>query len=306
MASFLNNSGDIILDAVLTDYGRQLLAKGDGSFNIVKFAFGDDEIDYGLYDSTQTTPNQDTNILSTVILEAFTNNIASMNSKLLTIPDNNLLFLPVLKINDKSTLGTRRFFDNRDYYVVPVDVNSSIKETTNALKESSSVIAQISAGVLTETILIVVDQGLDSSQTDPTKSLAGQTLYETEYNIKIDSRLGVIPNMGPAISIDDDLIATYKAVLGGGRVSAIPTTDVANTNTTILGTKGSRLTFGVLPTTTLATTDTYFTRLGSTVSTGFNPGLSSNSFKIIRSSITVEGVTTGYSLQIPIVFAKKG
>ena len=39
MASFLQNNGDIILDAVLTDYGRKLLAKGDGSFNIVKFAF---------------------------------------------------------------------------------------------------------------------------------------------------------------------------------------------------------------------------------------------------------------------------
>ena len=31
---FLDNSGDIILDAVLTDTGRARLAKGDGSFNI--------------------------------------------------------------------------------------------------------------------------------------------------------------------------------------------------------------------------------------------------------------------------------
>ncbi len=35
---FLDNSGDIILDAVLTDTGRMRLAKGDGSFKIVKFA----------------------------------------------------------------------------------------------------------------------------------------------------------------------------------------------------------------------------------------------------------------------------
>ena len=48
---FLDNSGDIILDAVLTDTGRMRLAKGDGSFRIAKFALGDDEIDYGLYDS---------------------------------------------------------------------------------------------------------------------------------------------------------------------------------------------------------------------------------------------------------------
>ena len=33
--AFLDNSGDIILDAVLTDTGRYRLAKGDGSFKIV-------------------------------------------------------------------------------------------------------------------------------------------------------------------------------------------------------------------------------------------------------------------------------
>ena len=34
MSSFLDNSGDIILDAVLTDVGRQRLARADGSFMI--------------------------------------------------------------------------------------------------------------------------------------------------------------------------------------------------------------------------------------------------------------------------------
>ena len=50
--AFLDNSGDIILDAVLTDEGRRRLAMGDGSFRITKFALGDDEIDYSLYDKT--------------------------------------------------------------------------------------------------------------------------------------------------------------------------------------------------------------------------------------------------------------
>ena len=47
--AFLDNSGDIILDAVLTDLGRERLSRGDGSFRITKFALGDDEIDYTLY-----------------------------------------------------------------------------------------------------------------------------------------------------------------------------------------------------------------------------------------------------------------
>ena len=46
---FLDNStNNIIVDAVLTDLGRELLAQNDGSFSIVKFAFGDDEVDYGI------------------------------------------------------------------------------------------------------------------------------------------------------------------------------------------------------------------------------------------------------------------
>ena len=41
-----HSSSNIIVDAVLTDTGRQFLARNDGSFSIIKFAFADDEIDY--------------------------------------------------------------------------------------------------------------------------------------------------------------------------------------------------------------------------------------------------------------------
>ena len=48
--AFLDDSGDIILDAVLTDEGRMRLAKGN--FQITHFAFGDDEVDYSNFDAT--------------------------------------------------------------------------------------------------------------------------------------------------------------------------------------------------------------------------------------------------------------
>jgi hypothetical protein len=43
-----NSTNNIILDAVLTDYGRQALARNNGSFNITKFSLGDDEVNYGI------------------------------------------------------------------------------------------------------------------------------------------------------------------------------------------------------------------------------------------------------------------
>ena len=44
---YLDNSS-ITVDAILTKKGRELLAKGDGSFQITKFALSDDEVDYNL------------------------------------------------------------------------------------------------------------------------------------------------------------------------------------------------------------------------------------------------------------------
>ena len=101
---FLDNSGDIILDAVLTDAGRKRLAEGNGSFKIAKYAFGDDEINYGNYDATNSSGSAyyDLQILQTPILEAFTNNTATMKSKLMTLTNNNILYLPVIVLNNKS------------------------------------------------------------------------------------------------------------------------------------------------------------------------------------------------------------
>ena len=76
---FLDNSGDIILDAVLTDFGRKRMA--EGSFNIAKFSLGDDEINYELYnkDHANGSAYYDLDLLQTPILEAFTNNTSMMN-----------------------------------------------------------------------------------------------------------------------------------------------------------------------------------------------------------------------------------
>ena len=102
---FLDNSGDIILDAVLTDHGRKLLAKGDGSFQITKFALADDEINYTLYNATHASGSAyyDVEILQTPVLEAFTDNAGSVKSKLVSYSSLNLLYLPVVKINQMST-----------------------------------------------------------------------------------------------------------------------------------------------------------------------------------------------------------
>jgi hypothetical protein len=98
--SFLDNSGDIILDAVITDAGRKRMA--EGKFSITKYAFGDEEINYALFNDAHPSGSAfyDLQIMQTPIFEAFTNNTSTMSSKLMTLYDNNYLYLPVLRLNE--------------------------------------------------------------------------------------------------------------------------------------------------------------------------------------------------------------
>ena len=123
---FLDNSGDIILDAVLTDTGRMRLAKGDGSFMISKFALADDEIDYGLYQKNNASGSAyyDLQILQTPVLEAFTNNMSSMKSRLITIGRNDILYLPEIVLNQRTGIGSAMNAANT--FIVPVDETTII------------------------------------------------------------------------------------------------------------------------------------------------------------------------------------
>ena len=97
--AFLDNSGDIILDAVLTDLGRKRMA--EGNFSISSFALGDDEIDYRTYDKNHPSGSAyyDLQILQTPVLEAFASSNANINYGLASFNSNlNLLYLPTIKV----------------------------------------------------------------------------------------------------------------------------------------------------------------------------------------------------------------
>ena len=98
--AFLDNSGDIILDAVLTETGRVRLSQGQ--FQIRKFAFGDDEIDYALYDKNHKSGSaySDLQILQTPIFEAATMSNANINYGLLSLTRNDILYMPTIVPNE--------------------------------------------------------------------------------------------------------------------------------------------------------------------------------------------------------------
>lgn len=95
---YLNNS-IVTVDAVLTKKGRELLAKGDGSFKITQFALADDEIDYTLYNPTHPSGSEyyGEAIERTPLLEAFVDETQTMKYKLATLPRGTSK-LPVLDL----------------------------------------------------------------------------------------------------------------------------------------------------------------------------------------------------------------
>lgn len=91
---FQDNSTEFFIDAVLTDLGRQRLARNDGSFSLVKFRLGDDEIDYRNWNELTGSDSKDRKILDTPILEAMSNETVALRYPLVTIKNSKLQYLP--------------------------------------------------------------------------------------------------------------------------------------------------------------------------------------------------------------------
>ena len=103
---FLDHStNNIILDAVLTDTGRQFLARNDGSFSVQKFALGDDEINYSIIKKYGRTVGKEKIEKNTPIFEALTGQEFSQKYRLNTISNPNLTSLPRLSLTANG--GTR-------------------------------------------------------------------------------------------------------------------------------------------------------------------------------------------------------
>ena len=99
---YLNNTA-VTVDAILTKKGRELLARGDGSFRITQFALSDDEIDYTLYNPSQPSGSAfyGEAIENIPLLEAFPDENQIMKYKLVTLPRGTAR-MPVLDIGYSS------------------------------------------------------------------------------------------------------------------------------------------------------------------------------------------------------------
>jgi len=302
----LDNSGDVLLDCVLTDVGRQRLAKGDGYFQIVKFSLGDDEINYELYNTNHVSGSaySDIEILQSPILQAFSDNAASLKHKLITIPRQDLLYLPVLKVNEVYSPATARRTTGNSSGSFVICVN---KNTEDLFDPDNGIMYGENPNHVGT--YIRVDQGLDTTSISPSRPL-DDSLIETRYIVEIDNRLGSLVSEGGSTAatpsyVDDDNIASYNFSLGSDIEFVTENTD-PNTNggQVIAGPRGTFVQFKILASLDLNSSAYLLDQLGADVSMTDNTG-ASQTLDYIDTIVRVSGVKTGRSVDIPVRYIRK-
>ena len=338
--AFIDNSGDIILDAVLTDLGRKRLA--EGRFQISKFALGDEEVNYALYNATDTRGSAfyDLNILQTPILEAFTSDQSLMKSKLITLSRDNILYMPILKVNNKDD-SVQPDASLNGFYLL-ADTTTATKNNTKVGTHNAGILHGVREHKADRTTHMDIDQGIDSSDNGMNIGVKlDSTLHETSFMVKVDDRLltldgflddGNVVEL-PRRFVDDDGIATYYVTKAGtGALSAIlddrdprllyrqrndistgksqQELDVIGRKEMFAGPLGSVLRVAPRTSNRIQQSSTLFDVLGTTVSSGTPFNLTGDaadnmtSYKFIDTTMTVTGVTTGYSIDVFIRIIK--
>jgi hypothetical protein len=193
---YLDNS-EIMVDAILTKKGRQKLASGQ-SLNISKFALGDDEIDYTLYEPAHPKGSAyyDSAIRAIPITEATPDESQVLKYKLVTLPKGTTQ-IPIVRLGITSISATQQ------------EGGISLSPTTSPAGNTNAgytiILADQSAGTLT------VTKGATAAATVPV--LLGEEVSATAQVVSgIEFRF--TPNPGLKSNVETTL-TVYGNETGG-------------------------------------------------------------------------------------------
>lgn len=133
MGFLQGDTNNIILDAVLTDKGREFLARNDGSFSVVKFAPGDDEVDYTIIQKFGRTVGKEKIEKNTPVFEALTNQQFAQKYRLVSVSNPNLIRLPSLEFSGEGVDVANRLVSigNTTVKRRTITINQTIQDETS-------------------------------------------------------------------------------------------------------------------------------------------------------------------------------
>ena len=328
---FLDNSGDIILDAVLTDLGRKRMA--DGEFRITKFALGDDEIDYSLYNANHPSGSAyyDLEILQSPVMEAPTRIPGAIKYGLLSITRTDLVYMPTLEVNEKLE-GKSLVKEGSVYYLAANAATHENLLSNNANKANRFLQPHSNS----PTYAIVVESGIANSDRQPTlenrnAAIVQTGLLDTNFEIKFDNRFvaGARTLVGGKLANDAsnnlemrldtfasqagvsslDFIENYSTAMARGIPNEIAkrgdTGTSGNNFSQFQGPRGGVTAMTFSPSLEINAEGTavpsYYTLYGRTGQSASSLGLGgSDTYDTIDTTIYVRGMASSAQLQIPL------
>ena len=337
--AFLDNSGDIILDAVLTDVGRKRMAKGN--FRITKFSIGDDEIDYGLYNKNHPSGSAyyDLEILQTPILEAFTQMNANINYGLVSYPRQDLLYLPSMDQNEKTfsprivqtsaitSAGGGTIFLADDTKTNAQGQTTSKVMTNDGAKAETILISADSSGRLILIETGIASNNLASTAANQSTFITSVGLMDSSFIVKFDKRF-ISTAMGPqggaslansaqgGASLQLSLgptkstrrsrdLSNYNESMANGSMNRIykqsstDTDDISTQYSAFVGPRGAFTALNLTIRPDITQSD--YSKFGTSGADLFGSG---TTFDYIDTTLYVQGVASNATIQLPIRIIK--
>ena len=134
MGFLKHDTNNVIIDAVLTDLGRQQLAKNNGTFKIVHYGFADDEVDYTIIKKYGITVGKEKIEKNTPVFEAQTIGSLALKHPLITLSNPTLTVFPTLALEAGSTTSLRNVEgSNNTTVTVRQSIPSNVTTNVSAL-----------------------------------------------------------------------------------------------------------------------------------------------------------------------------
>jgi len=327
--AFLDNSGDIILDAVLTDVGRQRLSQGN--FAIGKFALGDDEIQYNLYDKNHPSGSAyyDLQILQTPCETAHTK-ASNIQYGLISLASQNILYIPDLALNQKTDKSILKLNNIVHLAVNQVTQGKLTAAASSAVDPKYVLLANSSAPARS----IIVESGINTSDIKATAAnratyLQAVNMMDSRYIVGTDSRFfdGVL-GTGATNVFTNNAQGNFKIAFGAladpkptresptlmnyrdNSVAGIPNTIYYYANaesedtdkSELAGPRGTVMSMNLsVPSgmrSTGTTRDEAWSKYGKLAQTAIDG--KSQKYDIIDTMVMIRGESTGRSIQVPV------
>jgi len=212
---FLDHStNNIIIDAVLTDTGRKMLADNRGRFRIAFFSLGDDEVDYSIIQKFGRAVGKEKIAKNTPIFEAQTQGSLAVKYRLLTLPDPTIVRLPSVTLTGQNLTSNLLSFNTSTATTNSVIVEQTIEGET-----------RIPDGVSDTTFTIQIPdrflavQGRTEVSVEATTRIASYDITRSETNDKNGAVAQFTLVLQPGL--DDTIFSIYGDSDNKNKISAV-------------------------------------------------------------------------------------